>query len=79
MKAEQFHRTPIGARVVASIGNSEHVASVKDKDTKKRKFLLRFNLASGEARNEWRSAGCCKRAPDEAVMGSTRGRRVKVR
>ncbi len=72
MNSEKFHRTPIGARVNANISNSEHIACVLDKDSKHRKFLLRFNLANGVRRDVWRSATRCTRVDDHATMGQTR-------
>lgn len=72
MYARDYHNTPIGARVMASIGTSEHIAKVIDKDDHKRKFLLRFNLASGDARKEWRMALRCQRVEQTQPMGPTR-------
>ncbi len=72
MNSEKFHCTPIGARVNANISNSEHIACVLDKDSKRRKFLLRFNLANGEPRDVWRNATRCTRVDDHTKMGPTR-------
>ncbi len=69
MYAREFHRTPIGSKVTACCGTADHVAKVLDKDTKRRKFLLRFNLASGDVRKVWRSAARCTRQPDTEPMG----------
>ncbi len=73
MNAAQFHATPVGAKVIASIGNSEHVAKVLNKNNRKRKFLLLFHLANGDSREEWRNASKCTGVPDQSrPMGPTR-------
>jgi len=74
MTAREFHRTGIGEKVLASISNSEHVAKVMAKNVKARKFLLRFHLASGDAREIWRRACSCsrRRVGDVRPMGPTR-------
>jgi len=71
MNAREFHCTPIGAKVLASIGNYEHVAKVLDK-SKDRKFLLKFHLANGDARREWRSALRCSPTDHSRPMGTIR-------
>ena len=47
MNASEFHRTPVGAKVIASIGNSEHVTKV----LQRRGMLALFNAirTSGRA------------------------------
>jgi hypothetical protein len=65
MKADEFHRTPIGAKVRACVGSAEHCAKVLHKDTKRRKFFLRFHLRSRDVREEWRSALRCYAVLDD--------------
>lgn len=69
MRAREFHRTSAGEKVLACIGNSPHIAKIIDKDPKHRKFLLRFHLANGDKREEWRNALRCENAPSDSPMG----------
>ncbi len=73
MNARAFHATPIHSKVFASISNSRHVARVMGCDKKKRKFRLRFILANGAVRIEWRSALCCEPADDSLPFGQFKG------
>lgn len=72
MNARRFHLTLTGEKVLACIGTSEHVALIVKKDPGRRKFLLRFHLAGGDAKEAWRSAARCEPADRDCAMGPTR-------
>jgi hypothetical protein len=76
MNASEFHRTPVGAKVIASIGNSEHVTKVLQRGGPghARKFLLEFHLADGSDRKLWCLANRCRRTDDDFIMGRGGGK-----
>lgn len=69
MRAHEFHSTPLGARLEASIGTSRHVARVLRKNGRRRQFYLEFHLLNGETRRTWRSAYCCSRTTHDQPLG----------
>lgn len=73
MNADEFHKTPCGARVEASIGNALHCALVTDKLFRERRFLLQVKLADGSTRLKWRSAAKCEQLPDSTPLGAIGG------
>ncbi len=69
MDARRFHQTDVGDKVLACVGTSEHVAKVLDKRIRPNKFLLRFHLANGDAREQWRLPKRCEPAFRNSPMG----------
>ncbi len=72
MNARQFHATEVGDKVEACVGTSDHVAKVLDKRIRPNKFLLRFHLVSGDARDQWRLPQRCTPAESSRSMGPIR-------
>lgn len=79
MNARMYHETAIGQKVLASIGTSEHVAKILGKDNRKRRFLLRFHLVNGDAREQWRSSLRCKPTNGDSPMGPAKNPKLTER